>query len=86
MDHTAYSELSSDDRQTVSKLASILRIAEAIDREHSGRVKSLQVKSKKSKVELELTGDGDLLLEKWAIKSRAGLFENLFDVKFQLAD
>jgi hypothetical protein len=33
-----------------------------------------------SKLELELTGEGDLLLERWALQQKASMFEDVYDL------
>ncbi|MEX2583308.1 MAG: Ppx/GppA phosphatase family protein [Gemmatimonadota bacterium] len=82
--HEGYGDLKQSEKLEVQKLSSILRIADALDREHQGRVKRVGTKVKGSRVALTLTADGPTLLEEWAMKKKAGLFESVFDVKLQL--
>ncbi|MEO8167952.1 MAG: HD domain-containing protein, partial [bacterium] len=82
--HESYNMLSSKDRVVVSKLAAILRLADAMDNEHATKVTSFSVEYKKPKFILRLTGEGDLLLEKWALMKKSGMFEEVFSVKFSL--
>lgn len=79
-DHETYKDLSSDDREMVRKLAPIVRLAEAMDREHSSYVKSFSLDLKKSEVTISLKGEGDLLLEKWALANKAKLFEEVYKI------
>jgi exopolyphosphatase/guanosine-5'-triphosphate,3'-diphosphate pyrophosphatase len=74
-------ELAPKRRRAVMKLAAILRLAEALDREHSNRVDSLKVTLRKKKVVLLLKGKGDLLLEKWALNYGSRLFERVYKKK-----
>jgi exopolyphosphatase/guanosine-5'-triphosphate,3'-diphosphate pyrophosphatase len=62
-------------------LAAILRLAEALDREHGNKVQSLKLTVRREKVYLMLRGEGDLLLERWALNHRAELFEKTFKKK-----
>jgi len=76
--HKEFMDLSPKRRRTVVMLASILRLAEALDREHGNKVQKLKVTLRKKKVYLMLRGEGDLLLEKWALNYGAPLFEKSF--------
>ncbi|HXF99660.1 MAG TPA: phosphatase, partial [Bacteroidota bacterium] len=84
LSHEHYAALSSKDRVIVSKLAAILRLADAMDNEHESRVKSFEVECKKPKFIIRLRGDGDLLLEKWALMKKSSMFEQVFNVKFSV--
>ncbi len=86
MQHDHYRVLSSKDRVVVSKLAALLRLADAMDNEHSSRVTSFTVGYKKPRFSIRLEGDGDLLLEKWALMNKAELFEEVFAVKLSVED
>jgi exopolyphosphatase/guanosine-5'-triphosphate,3'-diphosphate pyrophosphatase len=77
-DHHEYQELSSKDRETVRKLAAFLRLAEAFERERGGEVSKATLSWQKERVELVLEGQGDLLLQRWAIANKSDLFENVF--------
>ena len=84
--HDAYRVLSARDRVTVSKLAAILRLADAMDNQHAAKVTSFSVEYKKPRLTLRLEGEGDLLLEKWALAKKAGMFEDIFSVKVVTED
>ena len=60
-------------------LAAILRLADALDREHSERVRAVTVELQGGKALLRIEGKGDLLLEKWALKRKSALFERVFE-------
>jgi len=84
--HEAYSALSSKDRVVVSKLAAILRLADAMDNEHASKVESFSVEYRKPKFAIRLKGEGDLLLEKWSLMKKAEMFEEVFSVKVIVED
>jgi exopolyphosphatase/guanosine-5'-triphosphate,3'-diphosphate pyrophosphatase len=79
--HREFMDISPKQRRTVMMLAAILRLAEALDREHDNKVKGLKLTVRKKKVYLRLRGEGDLLLEKWALNHGAQLFEKIFKKK-----
>lgn len=83
--HEDFNRLPSDDRERVAKLASLLRIADALDREHVQAVTGVTAMAGKSKLTLELEGDGDLLLERWALRRKAGLFTDTFGLEVEVA-
>jgi exopolyphosphatase / guanosine-5'-triphosphate,3'-diphosphate pyrophosphatase len=84
--HDAFRVLSPKERVLVSKLAALLRLADAMDNEHAGKVTSFSVEFKKPKLTIALKGEGDLLLEKWALMKKAELFEEVFSAKVIVAD
>lgn len=80
--HEAFTTLPADDRDRVVKLASILRIADALDREHLQAVRGVTAKvTRGGKLKLELDADGDLLLERWALRRKADLFAATFGLE-----
>lgn len=84
--HDTYRVLSSKDRVIVTKLAALLRLADAMDNEHASKVTDFSVEYKKPKFVVTLKGEGDMLLEKWALANKSALFEEVFSVKFSLSD
>jgi exopolyphosphatase/guanosine-5'-triphosphate,3'-diphosphate pyrophosphatase len=84
--HLAFTALPADDRERVVKLASLLRIADALDREHLQAVRGVTAKvTRGGKLKLELDADGDLLLERWALRRKADLFAATFGLPVVLA-
>jgi len=79
--HEGYRVLSSKDRVIVSKLAALLRLADAMDNEHASKVTDFDIDYKKPKFIIRLKGEGDMLLEKWALANKAGLFEDVLSTK-----
>jgi len=84
--HEAFTALSGEDQDRVVKLASILRIADALDREHLQAVRGVTAKvTRGGRLKLELDADGDLLLERWALRRKADLFASTFGLYVVLA-
>jgi exopolyphosphatase / guanosine-5'-triphosphate,3'-diphosphate pyrophosphatase len=77
--HRSFAALPKADRSLVEKLAAILRLGDALDREHRQNVRSVDVTAGKKTINLDAHGKGDLLLERWAVKTKAKLFERVFN-------
>jgi exopolyphosphatase/guanosine-5'-triphosphate,3'-diphosphate pyrophosphatase len=82
--HDNYRTLEPRERVLVSKLAAILRVADAMDHDHSGRVTGMRLQFKRPHFTLKMIGQGDLLLERWALLKKCDLFEKVFNVKFSV--
>jgi len=82
MEHENYRALSPAQRQLVAKLAAILRLADAMDHEHSSKVTGFALGKKGRNFTMKLKGQGDLLLERWALLRKCDLFEKVFKVRF----
>jgi exopolyphosphatase / guanosine-5'-triphosphate,3'-diphosphate pyrophosphatase len=76
--HSAFSSLSREDRVVVTKLASILRIADALDRSYSQRIRELDCQIQKGRFVIAIRGTEDLSLEQIALKETVTLFEETF--------
>ena len=76
--HPEYEALSKDDRKAVRKLAALLRVADALDREHIERVASLEAEWTGDGLVLELETRGSLTLEEWALRRKGKMFESVF--------
>ena len=73
-------------RLMISKLAAILRLADALDHEHASTVDAVEVDYKRPRFLFRLKGKGDMLLEKWALVNKRDLFENVFDANVVVED
>jgi len=76
--HPEFMLLSARDRERTTALSAILRVADALDRAHLQKIKNVKVKIGKKDLFLELEGEGDLLLERWAVSQRTTLFGRTF--------
>ncbi len=80
--HEEFNSLPPRLQRTVKILASLLRIADGLDRTHFSLIQRLQVKlGKLVTIDVQLTGDAEM--ELWAAKSRADLFEQVFRRRVQ---
>ncbi|MCQ2580330.1 MAG: HD domain-containing protein [Treponemataceae bacterium] len=78
---TRFYSLSPHDRITVQKLAAILRIADALDRGHTQRIKDIKIELKNEAMHLVVNRTYDTTLERNALTEKADLFENIFGYK-----
>lgn len=85
-EHEELANLSGPDRDTVIKLASIVRLCEGLDRGHHQSVKQLKLTRSSGELKMELIGAGDLLLERWATLQKSDLFEREFSIKIKIHD
>ncbi len=83
-EHYLYAELSEAEKSRVRRLSAILRVADALDREHLQRVSRVQVEVGPEGVILEVEGHGDLLLEHWAFEKKSKMFEHVFGLPIRL--
>ncbi|MCP5068479.1 MAG: Ppx/GppA family phosphatase [bacterium] len=77
--HPAMSELSRTEARIVCRLATLLRLADALDRSHQQRVERIHVLDITDRVEIEVCSSQDLDLELWDGMREARLFETVFD-------
>lgn len=76
--HLPYMGLDRPTRVIVNKLASILRIANALDADHLQKVKDLHLVSEEEQWVLEVAGAGDLTIERLVALSRSDLLTEVF--------
>ncbi len=82
--HDHFRRLTEEERKRVARLASILRMADAMDREHRRRVRSVRVSVKGSEVVIEPEVEGEILLERWSLEKRCGLFARTFGLEVRV--
>ena len=83
--HEAFAKLNAIEQIIVKKLASILRIADGLDRTHASAVKNVKCIPNNGELNiiLEKSGanNGGLELEIWGAESKKTLFEETYGVK-----
>ncbi len=84
--HPPFEALSEKDRERVTMLSAVLRVADALDREHIQNVGDLAIQIDDAHMEIELEGDGDFELEHWALERKKGLFEKTFGLEIVVAN
>jgi len=86
LNHPEYAALDMDRRITVSKMAAILRVADAMDRNHLQQVRGPVLSLTKD--ELAITADNveDLTMERMALKEKGKLFEEAYGLRIVLRE
>jgi exopolyphosphatase/guanosine-5'-triphosphate,3'-diphosphate pyrophosphatase len=86
--HPNFRDLDKVARSKVRALAAILRIADALDREHLGKVKSVtgRIDKQKGKLLLLVDGDEDRELEEWTVRAKSELLRDVFDLDVAFVD
>lgn len=82
-EHYLFAELDSGDRDRVRKLAAILRVADALDREHLQRLTEVRTEIDDGVLRLVLDARGDLLLEHWALRKKGRMFTSVFGLSLE---
>jgi exopolyphosphatase/guanosine-5'-triphosphate,3'-diphosphate pyrophosphatase len=85
-DHDSFERLDAGERARVTRLSALLRVADALDREHLQAVRALHARVREGELVLEVEAEGDLLLERWALRQKAGLFTSTFGLEVRLVD
>jgi exopolyphosphatase / guanosine-5'-triphosphate,3'-diphosphate pyrophosphatase len=83
--HEEYMRLPPKARVRVDQLAAILRIADALDRQHLQLVEDIRLDVRGLDLHIALSGEGDLLLERWALSRKKSLFEETFGYRVSVS-
>jgi exopolyphosphatase/guanosine-5'-triphosphate,3'-diphosphate pyrophosphatase len=86
LQHELYRALTPRERVIVTKLAALLRLADAMDNEHASKVHDFEVEYRKPKVVMKLKGEGDMFLERWALMKKSSMIEEVFGVEFSVEE
>ncbi len=76
--HPHFSDLTRDERMIVFKLAAILRIADALDRSHSQRIRTIQLRPEGNRLHILTPGIDDTTVEQIAINSKSDIFREIY--------
>ncbi len=82
--HFGYATLDRESRIAVAKLAAILRVADALERSHSQRVRSLEISRKPGKFIITVPDIDDLSIEQMAMRQKADMFEQTYGMRVVL--
>lgn len=86
MKHSEFGELDKRSRKIVRMLCIFLRMAEALDRSHTGAVTSVRLfRTDVDTISLEITGSAEGQLELWGVKRHEQAFEQVFKNKLTVA-
>ncbi|MBX7207876.1 MAG: HD domain-containing protein [Verrucomicrobiaceae bacterium] len=76
--HPHFSDLTREERMVVFKLAAILRIADALDRSHSQRIRTIQLRPEGNRLYILTPGVDDTTVEQIAINSKCDIFREIY--------
>lgn len=82
--HLDFVALSSTDQDLVWKLGSIVRLAEALDRGHDGRVNQVACSGVDGAVRLNLKMEGQSEFELWAVEQQREMFEIAYQKELKI--
>ncbi|WP_010251332.1 Ppx/GppA phosphatase family protein [Acetivibrio cellulolyticus] len=81
LSHENYRVLSPSQQIVVSKLAVILRMAEALDISHKQKIKDIKISKVGNELYFDIAAREDILLEEWSFNSNATFFEEVMGNK-----
>jgi len=84
--HPEYIALPRERRVEVSKMAAMLRVADALDRGHAQQVQEFHVEHHGDDMVLLIHGVSDLALERLAMAKKANLFEDIYGLRVRLEE
>jgi exopolyphosphatase/guanosine-5'-triphosphate,3'-diphosphate pyrophosphatase len=76
--HEDYATLDWESRTNVAKMAAMLRLADALDRTNSQRVKNIQCMREDNRLIISVPGADDLSIEQLAVQQKSALFKEIF--------
>lgn len=82
--HEQYTLLDRDGRLAVTKMAAILRVADALDRNHLQQVRDLSFSREKGQFVITVRDVQDLTIERLALKEKGNMFEEVYGLKIVL--
>jgi exopolyphosphatase/guanosine-5'-triphosphate,3'-diphosphate pyrophosphatase len=68
----------------VLKLAAILRVADALDRGHSQRIKRFAMEKSEAELVLRCEYQGDISIERYGLSAKGDMFEEVFGMRVVL--
>ena len=82
--HHEFAQLSLADRNRVRLLAGMLRIADALDKEHRQKIQAVTVVRTATGIQIRARGAEEVLLEQWALRKKDDLFREAFGLDVEL--
>ncbi len=82
--HEGFNQLDRDGRVTVSKLAALLRVADALDHSHSQRIQEIECTIRRDRITISVPRVNDLSLEQLSLRQKGSLFEDVFGATVEL--
>jgi exopolyphosphatase/guanosine-5'-triphosphate,3'-diphosphate pyrophosphatase len=86
LEHENFRALSREDRSKVKALAAILRVADALDREHRGKIGDITSRVEGDTLVIEAHGSEDRTLEEWTVLAKSGMLREAMGLDVRIAD
>jgi len=84
--HVSYISLDRDERMIVSKLAAILRVANALDKDHLPKTMDMKILREGDQIVLVVQNISDLAMARLSLAGRSDLFAEVFGKKIILRE
>ncbi|HXQ32516.1 MAG TPA: HD domain-containing protein, partial [Anaerolineales bacterium] len=84
VDDENFKSLPQQDRLIVIKLFTLLRLADAMDINHTGKVTDVNLKETNTSWQLKISSENDLMLVNWTLDKRKSLFREVFGVNLEI--
>ncbi|RPI25415.1 MAG: Ppx/GppA family phosphatase [Acidobacteria bacterium] len=84
--HEGYARMDRQSRVAVSKLASILRVADALDSGHVQRIQNLELNVDPGEFRITVRDHANLMLERYALQLKGQMFEQVYGMKVVLRE
>jgi len=86
VDHDNFRAMSREERSKVKAMAAILRIADALDREHRGKVADIAARIEGNTLVLDISGAQDRALEEWTVAAKSGMLRDALGLEVRIVD
>lgn len=77
----AFNFYSADDKVRTSKLVAVIRVADALDRSHTQKVKITSVSLKGNELVIQAVSRYDVLIDKWTFNEKSEFMKEVFGLK-----
>ena len=82
--HEEYHDLPRAARMRVSKLAAIIRVADALEKGHDQRIRNIRLETRDRTLHIIVSGTPDLRIEQLAMESKGDLFRTIYGMDILL--
>lgn len=86
LDHENFRQLAREARSKVKMMAGILRLADALDREHRQVVTSVAARVEGGTLWLEADGKEERALEEWTVRAKSGMLREALGLEVRFSD
>jgi exopolyphosphatase / guanosine-5'-triphosphate,3'-diphosphate pyrophosphatase len=84
MEDEDFKSLPQKDRLIIFKLSALLRLADSLDINHTGKVTDVMLREAKTGWRMKISGEKDLMLVNWAFDKRKSHFRDVFGVNLEM--